>query len=167
MELVGWIQAIANCILVIVTAFYVYFTRRLVEEANFAFIVLSRVRGSDEKYEVVIKNHGPGVAIDVELRAAFKSFEEYYYRKEDTEDTEKARIQISAEGPAVIPVNAEANYTINKGINRDDGGVPIYIKYKAISGQRFEFEWKYDPVNKPYYNLIKQHKNHCFKGRFK
>lgn len=62
----------------------------------------------------------------------------------------------------MIPVNSEASFMIlgNKH-NKGEGPVPIFIRYKTISGKRFIFEWEYDHINKPYRKLVRQRKKLC------
>jgi len=67
MECAAWVQAIASCILVAITGVYVWLTRRLLEESNTAFLDFASFGLIDKDYEVVMKNHGPGVAIGVKV----------------------------------------------------------------------------------------------------
>ncbi len=148
-----WVQAIASCILAVVTGVYVYLTRRLLEESNTAFVDVLAFGFIKDHYETVVKNYGPGIATEVKIYVKLNNLVKCLQGEKDIGSI------IQATGPTVVPVNVETNYIIpGSKYSRGKGIVPIYIKYKTVSGKRFNYEWEYDYLNEPHVKFIKKHR---------
>lgn len=157
-ECVAWVQAIASCLLVLVTGGYVWLTKRLLEESNTTFVDVLAFGFIEDHYETVVKNYGPGIATEVKIYVKLNNLVKCLQGEKDIGSI------IQAIGPTVIPVNVETNYIIpGSKYSRGKGTVPIYIKYKTVSGKRFNYEWEYDYLNEPHVRFIKKHRKLSFK----
>lgn len=149
----NWIQAIATCILLVITLFYAYHTKRLVDESYTAFLTVEKLDNpSMEGCILSVINHGPGHAIDVKVYIEMNCFSNII---EGINNTTKI---VATTGPSVLISGKKASFEIRDPEYSMPTSTKIYIKYKVQSGKEFNYEWVTDLESDYKVRLVKQHR---------
>ncbi|WP_088189019.1 hypothetical protein [Desulfosporosinus sp. FKA] len=128
MELASWIQAISSVLLLITTAIYVYFNKRLVEESSNAFVSLEEFSNPELMgCKLKLVNYGPGHALKVIVKVEMQNGNQI--------------TRVEAVGPNVLISGREAFYEIKDLDYGIQMITPIFISFETQTGKKFTYEW--------------------------
>lgn len=140
MEVASWVQAISTIVLVLITAYYAYFTKKLVQESSNALIVIKKVdlrRNQLEGCLIEAANYGPGHALNIEVQIEMNSLKRIWENRPTRTEL------VKAVGPRVLTANNEGRYEIKDGpYALPEEGVVI-VSYQTQTGKRSRYKWKF------------------------
>lgn len=139
MDITSWIQAIASMILVLVTWKYVGLTNRMLHAPHRAFLTPTEVHRSStgRGWEVKVRNHGPGLALNIKLRKTVLTG--LLWDQEPPHGSEWQEMDIvCADGPFELAPREEGIYHFKNPMHFGD---PFFLRVTTTSGERLKSAW--------------------------
>lgn len=131
------IQALSSVILIVVTAFYVVLTYKLLHTPHKAFLIILSIKSDNKGWILKIKNLGPGLAKNLQIKTVVQKILDFDPIKKGTVWLENTLSPAS--GPFQLMPNEEGEYCFGPNwISFDD---PFYITWQSINGKKQKTAW--------------------------
>jgi len=131
------VQAFASIILFVVTAAYVCLTFKILHSPYKAFVVVISVESKKKGWALKVKNLGPGIANNLQIRNVTVTFLGFDPIKKGNVWL-KRKISL-ADGPFFLMPNEEGEYSFKTDFISSDG--PFYLTWRTITEKKQKSAW--------------------------
>lgn len=152
-ELVDWVekhsaltQALATIVLVLVTIFYAWFTRKLMHTGHHSQLEPKSIQHKNGRWIVELTNHGPGIAKDIVLKklGIFPAHKGTLQEMQLVDSIQ--RHAPVAEGRSTLGAQESHEYRFqtSKMLNPSE---PFRLTWRTVTGKRYRDFWKFESMD--------------------